>query len=394
MTAIRQIELSEPLAGIAGLHGYSRCMVVLRWQGRVVGREFVPVTGGAVSAAALAGVASRGALFEALSLWMEESLGYDERSIPSTSLPSATVAVCTRERPQDLDRALSALAALRHPEHELLVVDNAPESSATREVAARFPNVKYVVEPRRGLNAARNRALAEATGEIVAFTDDDVMTEREWLDRLLANFSDRRVACATGLALPLELDTEAQELFEEHCSFVRGFRRRVFDAQWHNPLAAGPIGAGASMAIRRGVARQLGGFDERLDAGMPTRSGGDHEMFVRLLKAGHRIVYDPSAVSWHRHRRTYDELMDTVYGYGVGVYAMWTGLLAEHHETGVLRLAWRWFRRDQMRVLVPRRSGAGSSSSSARVLQRAELRGCLRGPKAWFKARRLRAVQT
>jgi hypothetical protein len=146
------------------------------------------------------------------------------------------------------------------------------------------------------------------------------------------------------------------------------------------------------MAVRRDIVERVGVFDERLDAGTPTRSGGDHEMFARILAAGYRIVYDPAAVSWHRHRRTYDEVLDTVYGYGVGVYAMWTGMLIERRELGVLRIAWSWFRSAHLPALIG--MALRRPSESKRRLALAELRGCLNGPRAWFEAergRRLRA---
>ena len=237
---------------------------------------------------------------------------------------------------------------------------------------------------------ARNRALRDATGDVVAFTDDDATPEPEWLDALLLNFGDPRVQCVTGLTLPIELETAAQELFEAVSPFGRGFRRRVFDGQHDNPLEVGQVGAGANMAIRRRVIADVGPFDERLDGGTPTRSGGDHEMFVRILAAGHRICYDPAAVSWHRHRRTMEELSDTLYGYGVGVYAMWTKLLLERRELGVSRLAWSWFRAahlPEIRRLLRRYPETPTSA-----LVRAELRGCLRGPAAWFAAKRLRST--
>jgi glycosyltransferase involved in cell wall biosynthesis len=389
LTAIRQIELSAPLAPLAGLAPYDRCMVVFRWHGRVVGRAFVPVTDDIVPVGALNRAIQGPVAREALSCWLDEQLGRDERVILGATSPTATVVICTRERPDDLRRALTALTALRHEGHELLVVDNAPASDATSQVVASYPGVRYVVERVRGLNAARNRALREARGDVVAFTDDDALPEPEWLGALLPNFSDRQVSCVTGLTLPLELETEAQELFEQHCTFVRGFRRRVFDATADSPLAVGPVGAGANMAVRRRAILDLGGFDERLDAGMPTRSGGDHEMFTRILLGGRQIVYDPAAVSWHRHRRTSEELLDTVYGYGVGVYAMWTGLVLERGEITVLRLAWQWLRHGQVPALLGR---DGRGRAAAR-LARAELRGCLHGPRAWFAARRLRAAE-
>lgn len=383
MTAIVNVELSTPLTPIET--PAPRCMLIFRLHRRVVGRVVLRVEGGRIAAAAIQD-AMRAALGrEAADEWLDQQLNHDERRLlGSDALPAATIAICTRERPDDLARALAAVTAQRHQPLEVLVIDNAPSTEATRHTVERSSGVRYVREDRRGLDAARNRALREARGEVVAFTDDDAAPEPEWLASLLANFADRRVVVATGLTLPMELETEAQELFEQHCTFVRGFRRRVFDGQRDNPLAVGPVGAGANMALRRERVLAMGGFDERLDGGMPTRSGGDHDLFARVLMDGHRIVYDPAAVSWHRHRRTKEELLDTVYGYGVGVYAMWTGFVLERREIGVARLAWQWFGQSQVKGLLR------PADAFARTIAWQELRGCVRGPQNWFAARRLR----
>jgi glycosyltransferase involved in cell wall biosynthesis len=388
-TAIRNVELSAPLDAIAGLERYDHCMLVFRWRGTVVGRTFVRTESAVLSVDAVEQHAREGLNADAVRAWVEETLAFDERLQP-TVRPTATVAVCTRERPDDLARALAAIRALQPPPDEVLVVDNAPSSPRTREVVERFSGVRYVVEPRRGLNCARNRALREATGDVVAFTDDDAVPEPEWLDALLTNFAEPRVQCVTGLTLPLELETPAQELFEAHCSFARGFARRVFNGRTDHPLLVSRVGAGASMAVRRSLPATAGWFDERLDAGTPTESGGDHEMFTRILSVGHRIVYEPRAVSWHRHRRTAEELVRVVRGYGTGVYAMWTGMLIEHGELGVFRLAWRWFRWDHWPLV--RTPAKWRAQEGRDHLRKAELRGCLSGPLAWFAARRLRRV--
>jgi cellulose synthase/poly-beta-1,6-N-acetylglucosamine synthase-like glycosyltransferase len=389
-TAIRDVDLALPPVGLDRLDGAARCMLVVRWRGRVIGRTVVPVAGGRMSSEDVSRHVTAALDTDALATWVEEAIGFDERASPQQPRPSATVAICTHERPDDLARALGAVTSLSAPAHEILVVDNAPVTARTRSVVAQFPGVRYIVEPRKGLNVARNRALREATGDVVAFTDDDATPEPAWLEALRANFADRRVLCVTGLTLPLELETTAQELFEEHCTFARGFRRRVFDGRVDNPLAVAKVGAGANMAVRRTLATAVGPFDERLDAGTPTRSGGDHEMFARILLGGWRIVYEPWAVSWHRHRRSERELVATVRGYGTGVYAMWTGLLLERREFAVLRLAWRWFRYDHLPLLLsPARLLAPKGRDR---LRRAELAGCLAGPAAWWVSRRRQAM--
>jgi glycosyltransferase involved in cell wall biosynthesis len=388
-TAIRPVDLSSIPESIELPQTCDRAMLVFRWHGRIVGRAFVPVAGAAIGAAQVRTAAAQHLTVDALRAWAEDALAFDERR-RDIATPTATVAICTRERPDDLRRTLQAVCRLQPAPLEVLVVDNAPSSRATHEVTAGFASVRYIVEPIRGLNTARNRALREARGDVIAFTDDDATPEPEWLGGLLMNFSDPRVLCVTGLTLPLELETPAQELFEEHCSFTRGFARRLFNGRLDNPLLVARIGAGANMAVRKTLPAAVGWFDERLDAGTPTRSGGDHQLFTRILSAGYRIVYDPHAVSWHRHRRTFDELRDVVRGYGTGVYAMWTGLLLEQHDFAVLRLAWRWFRYDHLPLLrAPQRLRARDGRDA---LRRAELLGCLSGPRAWLASRRVRRV--
>jgi len=159
-----------------------------------------------------------------------------------------------------------------------------------------------------------------------------------------------------------------------------------------NPHAAGRVGAGANMALRRSVLDLVGPFDERLDAGTPTRSGGDHEMFTRILSRGYRIVYEPAAVSRHRHRRSWEELRETIHGYGTGVYAMWTGRVLERGDVSVLKQAVRWATRVQAPALF--RSLLGRPDSVPLDLIVAELRGCARGPFAWRTSKRRRSGTT
>jgi hypothetical protein len=246
--------------------------------------------------------------------------------------------------------------------------------------------VRYAREDVPGLDAARNRALRDATSELVAFIDDDAVADSRWLAALRRNFFHPLVACATGLTMPLELETPAQEWFERHTPFQKGFKRRVFKGEDHNPLAVGRIGAGVNMCLRRSVAEEVGWFDEALDSGTPTRSGGDHEMFTRLLSHGYHIVYDPTALNFHRHRRTWEDLRKTLYGYGVGAYSNLTRSLLVERELTAPRIAWSWFCHEQFPTLV--RSLLRRPNSRPLDLILSELRGCLEGPFAYFASRR------
>jgi hypothetical protein len=134
------------------------------------------------------------------------------------------------------------------------------------------------------------------------------------------------------------------------------------------------------------VLELVGPFNEALGPGTPSRAGEDYDLFARILKAGYRIVYDPAALSWHRHRRTERELREALHGYGIAVYAWWTHQLVFDKEWSVPLLAWGWFRHKQGPALLGvllRRPGR-----TRLELLLAELCGCVRGPWAYFQARR------
>jgi cellulose synthase/poly-beta-1,6-N-acetylglucosamine synthase-like glycosyltransferase len=233
---------------------------------------------------------------------------------------------------------------------------------------------------------ARNRALREASGEIVVFIDDDALADPNWLRALLINFDHPLVLCVTGLTMPMELETEAQEMFERYSTFCRGFQRRVFNRHSLMPWAAGKAGAGVNMALHRSILNKVGPFDEALDAGTPTQAGGETEMFSRILNDGFRIVYEPAAVNWHCHRRSREELRQALYGYGVGIYAFWTKQLLFERKLYTLVVAWRWFWQHHLKNLA--RSILGHPGRMPLDLVLAEIRGCLAGPMAYLQSRR------
>jgi GT2 family glycosyltransferase len=153
-----------------------------------------------------------------------------------------------------------------------------------------------------------------------------------------------------------------------------------------NPLAPAKTGVGANMALRREALDLVGPFDPALDAGTPTRSGGDTEYFSRILSRGYQIIYDPAALNWHRHRTSWQELRQTIYGYGVGTYAFWTRALLVEGEVGVLGIALWWLSLYQLPGLIKALLRRPGSMPVDLVL--AELRGCFAGPGAYLKARK------
>lgn len=246
---------------------------------------------------------------------------------PSAVRPSLSVAICTRDRPDWLARLLASLAPQQAAlGFEILVVDNNSTSDATRQVATATAGVRYLHEPLTGLDFARNRALAAATGTVIAYLDDDVTVEPGWAAALLEAWARNPDAGAiTGLVMPMALDTEAQILFEARGGFRRGFRplrhgATAFRDRLH-PSGAGRFGAGANMSFDRALILSLGAFDEALDTGRPLPGGGDIDMFYRVLRTGRPLVYEPRAAVRHDHRRDLAVLRHQYYTWGLGFAA-------------------------------------------------------------------------
>jgi GT2 family glycosyltransferase len=383
-TAVLDVDLEKLPHVISGLERYSRALILVRSYGRPIGQVVLKTVAGRIESNELLDTLMSKADCPFWERWLHSYLGWEDVRATNAAPTAATVAICTRDRPEDLRKCLEALHGLPDDGQELLVVDNCPSNDSTRHSVEQFSGVRYVREDQLGLNNARNRALQEARHEIVAFADDDTRPDPDWLRALVRNFGDPLVMCVTGLTMPLELETEAQEWFERYSPFGRGFNRIIFDSVKFPPAAAGRVGAGANMALRRRVLDLVGAFDGALDAGTPTCSGGDTEMFSRILATGYRIIYEPQALNWHRHRSTWSDLRKTIYGYGVGVYAAMTRSLLVRGDLNVLKVAGTWFLFYQLPTLG--RSLLRLPGSTPIDLLFAELWGCAVGPRAYLSS--------
>jgi glycosyltransferase involved in cell wall biosynthesis len=230
---------------------------------------------------------------------------------------------------------LRTLQQVTYDPLEIIVVDNGPSENTTREavtaLAQNDSRIRYSCEPCSGLSRARNNGLAHAQYDIAAFTDDDVMVDPGWPSALVAGFAaDPEAVCVTGLVATGALDTGAERYFDSRYSWAEAFEPRRYDLTTHRhpsilyPFSAGLFGTGANFAVRRSALARLGDFDPLLGAGSPGRGGEDLDMFLRVILAGGRICYLPSALIWHRHRADTQALSEQIYsyGYGLGAYVV------------------------------------------------------------------------
>ena len=221
------------------------------------------------------------------------------------------------------------------------------------------------------------------------FLDDDTMPEAGWTTPLREAFGcDPAVAIATGLVPPAQLDTPGQQLFEDRLHWSDELSPEVYSYAQRGrlgplfPFAAGRLGTGANMAVRRSALEQIGGFDEHLGAGTASRGGEDLEMFVRALRHGLSLAYVPASVVWHVHPKDLEQVRRQVFGYGAGLTAYLTAVMAQPRRWELVRSVSRG-----VRYAVADRRPALDSPPPVGGLLGQELLGFAWGPLAYVFSR-------
>ena len=211
-----------------------------------------------------------------------------------------SVIVCTRNRETAMTSCLTSIAeSFAHAgltDAEIIVVDNASSDNTSHVVkqwadANKVP-VQFLYEAKKGLSAARNCALRAATGDIIAFTDDDCRPAATYVSYLLAHYAEDtepilrggRVELGNKLDLPLTIKTDNERVDYKHPTHPCGFIH------------------GANMTMSRGVFEKLGFFDERLGAGT-SFPGEDCDYTICAVAAGIRVQYVPDMTVYHFHGR-------------------------------------------------------------------------------------------
>jgi O-antigen biosynthesis protein len=311
--------------------------------------------------------------------------------------PYVSIVIPTRNRTDGLFRTLSALNQVRYPRFEVIIVDNAASSDKTAILAQHWQapyRIRYASEPRPGVSWARNRGWELADSQFVAFIDDDVTPDPDWLAELILGFSyGDHVVCVTGLILPRELETPAQIWFEQFGRLGKGFHRRLFDLYDNRPsdplypYVVGSFGSGANFAFQRSSLSALGGFDPALGTGTPAMGGEDIEICFRIIRNGMQISYQPNSLVYHTHQRDYEMLRQKSYSYGVGLTAFLTKSLLDRPER--MAEVGRRLPFALNHILNPRSSkNRAKAANYPSELSRLELKGMLYGPIAYIRSRR------
>lgn len=220
----------------------------------------------------------------------------------SDKLMDISVVLATYNRAESLRATLGCFSSLLCPPDltwELLVVDNnSADATATivRGFAetARFP-VRYIFEQVQGRSAALNAGIVAAQGDIIVFTDDDVLIHPDWLSKVKETFGSFECSAVAGKVVPLWSHSKPDWLDMEGQFAVVNFDLGDECKEINTP----PLGANS--AFRKNVFARHGLF--RLDLGVRgsrhTITCDDTEFGGRLIAAGERIIYCPTAIIYH-----------------------------------------------------------------------------------------------
>lgn len=212
-----------------------------------------------------------------------------------------SVAICAYNASKTIASVIDAALSQEPAPNEVIVVDDG-STDETAKIVSQFCDVRLIKLPEnRGVAFARSRAIAESKYEIVVFLDADAVPRRDCFKNLLSHFGEHDVAAVSG---------RAEEFFKN--DFVNKFRA-LYTPQslGDQPVPDAPMFMGLCFAIRKGVAKSVGGFDEKFKT-----NGEDADVSFRLKKAGYRIYYEPDAIVEHLRYDSLFSILAQAYRFG------------------------------------------------------------------------------
>lgn len=217
-----------------------------------------------------------------------------------------SIVICTHNRCTLLRDTLASLEQLSVPEDlswNLVVVDN-NSSDQTKDVVESFAHSavlqpKYAFESNPGLSHARNRGIAETSGSIIAFLDDDVIVAPDWLTEVVQGFEQYGAMCVSGRVL-LHGNPQMPRWWDPDFNVAVGKFDRGTDVIEYKVGDTELIGIGANMSFRRVVFEKYGPFNTEMGRiGNQQRTGEETELVHKLRQNGDSVIHYPRALVYH-----------------------------------------------------------------------------------------------
>ncbi len=228
-----------------------------------------------------------------------------------TSSLSFSVVIPTYNRPQKLSTCLKFLAALDYPreQFEVIVVDDGGETPLNEVVAAYETDlaVTLIRQQNGGPGAARNRGVEAATGEYLAFTDDDCMPHADWLSKFSAHLEPAPDALVGGHVLNALTENLYSSASQQLIDYLYDY--------YHNGDQGISFFTSNNFAMSKVKFLEVGGFDPSLRV-----ASEDRELCDRWLQKGNPMIYAPEVQISHAHDLTLQSFWKQHFSYGRGAY--------------------------------------------------------------------------
>jgi len=254
--------------------------------------------------------------------------------------PRISVVVCTYNGARTIRDCLDGLEQLAYPDYEVIVVDDGSTDS-TAAIACQY-DYRLIRTENRGLSNARNTGLKAATGEIVAYIDDDAYPDPHWLPYLAANFLSTSHAAVGGPNLAPPGDGPIAECIARAPGGPVHVLLSDCEAE-HIP--------GCNMAFRKACLEAVGGFDPQFRT-----AGDDVDVCWRLQERGWTLGFSPAAMVWHHRRNSLRTYWKQQIGYGRAEAMLERKWPEKYNGPGHVRWAGRIYGNGLTRALRWRRS--------------------------------------
>lgn len=233
--------------------------------------------------------------------WIRNVPGAAAASQETRQQPRISVIVCTFNGTATLRACLQSLQTLNYPDYEVLLVDDG-STLDIGGIAQGFPAVRYIRQEHAGLSVARNLGAEKATGDILAYTDDDCIADADWLACLATGFDEPQWVAAGGPNIPPKPRNRTEAVVAAAPGAPAHVLLSDIEAE-HLP--------GCNLAIRKAALQAIGGFRAQYRA-----AGDDVDVCWRLREAGGRLRFVAGAMVWHHRRYNVSAYFRQQAGYG------------------------------------------------------------------------------
>ena len=204
-------------------------------------------------------------------------------------IPFVSIVIITLNRKEHLKKCLSSIFKLHYPitRFEVIVVDGNSSDGTIEMVTREFSRVKFVVEKRKGIPYARNTGWKHAIGEFVAYTDDDCIVDKFWLERLVSGFTSNEIGAVGGPLLYLNFEISSHAFYQTPVGiFYLGKKERLLRTN-ENLITA-------NILLRSEVFKKT-----RFLESLIYSDSEDYEFCWSLMEMGYQLKYTPNAKVFH-----------------------------------------------------------------------------------------------